>query len=334
MSRNYLLNPDFSVTQRGTSFTSTTSPANSDDTFLLDRWILLSDGNDIVDVTQQTSSTHLPANCISGISLDVETANKKFGILQVLEQRDSQDLFNKRVCFSFKAKKRSGNATVDKIRAAIITWSSTADTVTSDIVSAWGTEGTNPTLVSNWTYESVPVDLVLTNSFQRFLFSAEIDTASMANVAVFIWCDNSDGTVGDFIDISETQLELGHFPTRFERRPPALEIRACKRYYERITHDGNIPVVAAGWARLTTDAAGVWAFSVEKRVTPTLSKSNDAHIDVMSTNTTFTSSAIAFIFACKTSVVITATTSGLTAGQGIAQRLNTSGAFIDASAEL
>ena len=41
MSRNYLLNPDFSVAQRGTSFTSTSSPANSDDTFLLDRWILL-----------------------------------------------------------------------------------------------------------------------------------------------------------------------------------------------------------------------------------------------------------------------------------------------------
>ena len=98
MSRNYLLNPDFSVTQRGTSFTSTTSPANSDDTFLLDRWILLSDGNDIVDVTQQTSSTHLPANCISGISLDVETANKKFGILQVLEQREAGKGLHHQLC--------------------------------------------------------------------------------------------------------------------------------------------------------------------------------------------------------------------------------------------
>lgn len=333
MSRNYLLNADFSVAQRGTSFTSTSSPANNDDAFTLDRWILLSDGNDAVDVTQQTSSTHLPAGCRTGISLDVETASKKFGILQILEASDTQELVGKRVCFSFKAKKRSGNATVDKLRAAIFSWTSTADTVTSDIVNAWGAEGTNPTLVSNWTRNSDPVDLTLTNSFKRFMFSAEV-SSNAANVAVFIWCDNSDATVGDFVDISEAKLELGHMATRFERRLPADELRACKRFYERITHDGNIHVVAPGWARLSTDAAGVWTFSVEKRVTPTLGKSNDAHIDVMHGNATFTSSAISFILASRISAVITATTSGLTAGQGVALRLNTSGAFVEASAEL
>jgi hypothetical protein len=49
MSRkNAIINGDFKVSQRGTTFTSATTPANSDDTYLLDRWVLLSDGNDIV----------------------------------------------------------------------------------------------------------------------------------------------------------------------------------------------------------------------------------------------------------------------------------------------
>ena len=33
-----------------------TVPINSDDTYLLDRWVLLSEGNDIVDVTQETTT--------------------------------------------------------------------------------------------------------------------------------------------------------------------------------------------------------------------------------------------------------------------------------------
>lgn len=334
MSRNYLLNPDFSVAQRGASFTSATAPANSDDVYLLDRWILLSDGNDIVDVSQQTSSTHLPDNCLTGISFDVETANKKFAILQVIENKDCQELFNRRACLSFKAKKRSGNATTDKLRAAIISWSSTADTVTSDVISAWGAEGTNPTLVSNWTYESTPIDLTLANTYKRFLVSADIDTASVANVGVLIWCDNADATVGDFVDLSEVKLELGHFPTGFERRSPAHELTLCKRFYERVTHIGTNILIATGFNRLTTDSIGFWQFDVPKRTTPTLNRSNAAHVDVMHANTTATSSAIAFALSGPMSSAIIVTTSGLTAGQGSALRLNTSGAYIDADAEL
>lgn len=336
MGRNYLINPSFSVAQRGAAFDSTTTPANNDDTYLLDRWILVSDGNDIVDVGQQTSATHLPANCLTGVSAEVETANKKFGIVQILENKDSQELFNQRVVFDFKAKKRAGNATVDKLRAGILSWSGTADAVTSDVVSGtnWGAEGTNPTLAANWTYENVPADLILSNSYKRFILSADIDTASAANVAVFIWCDNADATVGDFVDISEAKLELGHFPTRFERRPVAQELLLCRRFYERITHIGTNILVASSFNRLTTDALGLWRFDVAKRIAPTLGRSGAAHIDVMHANTTATSSAVTFALGGTQTAAIIVTTSGLTAGQGSAMRLNTSGAYIEADAEL
>ncbi len=75
--RNALINGDFSIAQRGTSFTSSGS-GNNDDAYTLDRWYILSDGNDAIDVTQETSV--VPTNQLTAIALDVETTNKKFGI--------------------------------------------------------------------------------------------------------------------------------------------------------------------------------------------------------------------------------------------------------------
>ena len=53
--RNSIINGAMQVSQRATSFTSTGS-ANNDDVYTLDRWTLLSDGNDAVDVTQATDA--------------------------------------------------------------------------------------------------------------------------------------------------------------------------------------------------------------------------------------------------------------------------------------
>jgi hypothetical protein len=114
MSRkNAIINGDFKVSQRGTTFTSATTPANSDDTYLLDRWVLLSDGNDIVDVSQETSATITDPS--HNIKLDVETANKKFGIITILEQKDSRRFINQAVSLSFKAK--ITGTTINAIRA-------------------------------------------------------------------------------------------------------------------------------------------------------------------------------------------------------------------------
>ena len=49
---NFILNSGFRVAQRGITFDASTTPANDDDTYLLDQWILLSEVNDVVDVTQ------------------------------------------------------------------------------------------------------------------------------------------------------------------------------------------------------------------------------------------------------------------------------------------
>jgi hypothetical protein len=224
--RNHLLNGAMMVAQRATSFVS---GANNDDTYNLDRWIILSDGNDIVDITQ---STEAPTGGLNSIALDVETVNKKFGILQIIEQKNCIGLIGNTVTLSFKAKVSSVTK-LDNLKAAIISWTGTADAVTSDIVSAWGAEDTNPTLVANWTYENTPVDLNPTTSWATYSVSAAIDTASTKNIAVFIWSDVTDTTLGDFLYITDVQLEVGAVATTFERRSYSTELGLCLRYYEK-----------------------------------------------------------------------------------------------------
>ena len=231
-NRNHLINGAFAVAQRGTSFTSSSS-ANNDDTYVLDRWYILSDGNDIIDVSQETST--IPTNGKYAIALDVETANKKFGIAQIIEGENCVGLIGDTITFSFKAKV-SDTSKLDNVKAAIVSWSGTEDSVTSDIISAWGNEGTNPTLITNATYENTPANLSLTTSFATYSVSANIDTSGTNNIIVFIWSDVTDTTAGHFLYVTDCQLERGNVSTPFEHRYFGDELRKCQRYYQK-SHD-------------------------------------------------------------------------------------------------
>lgn len=283
---NMLLNANFQVAQLGTSFTSATTIPNSDDTYLLDQWMLLSDGNDIVDVTQNTAEA--PTGSGFCIALDVETANKKFGIIQFLENKRSIAAIGERVSVSFQAKKGSGNATLETLRAAVISWDSTADSVTSDVVSAWAVAGTNPTLVANWTYENTATNLTLTSAYQTFsIANIYVDTASTANIALFIWCDDADATVGDFAYISDVKLEVGIAVSPFSITPFDRDLAACQRFLSKSFIYATVPVQNAGtatgesaWganvAGAIADIGSSISFPVIMRTTPTITLYNPA----------------------------------------------------------
>ena len=122
-SKNLLINGDFAVDQRrgdNSAYTSATSPANSNDTYLLDQWILLSDTNDVVDVTQEAiTSSDIPADSRGAIKLDVETANKKFGIFQPIETANCKYIDGQTVSLSFKVK-AGGGSTISNVRVGIV----------------------------------------------------------------------------------------------------------------------------------------------------------------------------------------------------------------------
>jgi len=275
--KNRLINGSFGIAQRGTSFTSTSS-LNNDDTYNLDRWFVLSDGNDIVDITQETST--VPTNELTAIALDVETINKKFGIAQIIEQVNCIGAIGNTVTLSFQAKV-SATTKLDNVKCAIVAWSGTADAVTSDIISAWGAEGTNPTLIANATYENTPVNLNLTTSFATYSVSAAVDTASTKNIIVFIWSDVTDTTLGDFLYITNTQLEVGSTATPFERRLYNQELANCQRYTQVFGGNSNYNSVGVLGIAANTTTITYYAFplNVQLRANPTVSYSGNFRVD-------------------------------------------------------
>ena len=262
--KNRLINGDFDIAQRGNTFTSTSS-ANNDDTYTLDRWYILSDGNETIDVTQTTT---VPTGAQNSIGLDVETINKKFGIAQIIEASNCFDVIGGNVTLSFQAKV-SSLTKLDNVKCAIVAWSGTADTVTSDIISAWGAEGTNPTLIANATYENTPANLSVTTSFASYSVTANVDTASTKNIIVFIWSDVTDTTLGDFLYITNVQLESGSTATSFDYRPIGTELALCQRYYFQYAAASADGQEAVARTALTSFDLTTY-LPVTMRITPTL----------------------------------------------------------------
>lgn len=276
---NLVVNGDFRVAQRGTSFNNSGQYINSDDTWLLDRWLLLSDGNDRCDVSQET--TTVPTGSYSAIKLDTETVTagpnaEKFGICQILESRDSLPLRGKAVSLSFKARTNTG-AQIRNLRAAILSWDGTADTVTSDVVSAWAAEGTNPTLVANWAYVNTALNLAVTvDSFGTHKIENQSVPTDCNNLAVFIWVDDKDHIAGDVVFITDVQLEISDIAHDFERRPFSLELALCQRYFQKTFPYATAPVTNGGRSGCLETRAGsegdftfYWVYSVTMRAQPT-----------------------------------------------------------------
>jgi len=142
------------------------------------------------------------------------TANKKFARLQIVQASDVIPIRGKKVSFSFKAKTTSGKE-LNNLRCAILEWTGTADTVTSDAVSEWGAQGTTPTWVGSWSALNTPGDLALSTSNQIFKVENVTVGTSANNLAVIVWIDDTDASVGDELYLGEFQLNVGINATDF-----------------------------------------------------------------------------------------------------------------------
>ena len=271
-AHNYILNPEFNVTQRGKVINATTpfANANNDASYTLDQWILVSDGNDIVDVAQTDSN--VPTGSQNAIELEVETANKKFGIVQFIENVNCESIINQEVTLSFQAQ---ATANLDDVRAAIIAWDGTEDAPTKDIINSWEAEGSNPTLVSDFTFENTPADLNVTTSFAKYSITATIDTSGAKNVAVFIWSNVTGTTAGtDKLQIGQVQLEKGSTASAFSFTDFSDQFLKCARYFrgwlESADDSTNESAIATGH-NVTGTSARIQLFNpVPFRATPTV----------------------------------------------------------------
>lgn len=276
--RQALINGNFDVSQRATTFTSTSS-ANNDDVYTLDHWNLISDGNDILDVSQ-TAITDLPGSSYC-IKLDVETA-KRGGIVQFLEAVEAQKFKGKYVSVSFAVK----SANISAIRAAVLSWGSTADAITSDVVGTWAD---TPTWATNWTSENTPADLTVTSSWTTVkIENIYIDSATVNNLALAIWLPNEE-TVGDIVYITQVQLNEGSLALPFMPKSYSTELLSCLRYYEvGSAETGQGEGGCIQFVGQVTSGVGFGAYSfykVRKRAIPTINTVSNVYADNFSTTT-------------------------------------------------
>ena len=300
--KNALINGDNIVSQDISPVTAATYPINSDDNWIADRLLLLSDGNDIVDYSQEL--TTVPSEAFSAIKLEVETINKQFGIVKIVEAKNAKGIIGNGACsLQFKARMAAADDNTHSLKAVVLAWDGAADTVTSDLVSAWGATAT---FVANWTAENTPASNTLTTAYQTFqIENIQVDTASAKNLAVFIYCDQTDGAVDDAVFIGDIQLEPGVACSEYERLPYDVQLARCQFYSRVFETDGGFDRIALGSAD-TTASGNSFLDAHEMRAAPTL---------VYSALSDFafggvTPSSFTITYTTKSNIIVTANVAG------------------------
>jgi hypothetical protein len=228
---NLVTNGSCEVDQRVGPYT-TTGNRNNDGSYTLDRWIVLSDGNNVVDVAQETSSANLPAGSRSALKMTVVTANKKFGVATLLESAIARQIIGGTASLQYKVRTQTANP-ISNSREAILSWTGTFDAPTKDVVSTtnWNAAGSNPTFATSYTLENTPTNRALTNAWQTVnVDNVAIDTAATNNVALFFWVDDTNCAVGDIIYLTDVSLVKGPKAQPIRYQGPALERLACYRW--------------------------------------------------------------------------------------------------------
>ena len=305
-SGNALINGDFDIWQRGTSFTNPGAGV----VYTADRWVAFFQGNGTL--TQDTSL--VPSNSRFGARLTATASSTSNILLQAIETQNAIQFAGQTVTLSGVYAGTVG------LTPSIGLSSST--NVNESILNI----STDCTVVSS----SIPTS---TGSFQEFRVTFTVpSTARTLRVAL------RTGSVVDtnFLTFGRVQLEAGPVATPFRRNAPSIqaELAACQRYYYRSSTLGSDFVIGGGFSSNTTTGLIIVNFPVTMRREIT---SLDFSNLLLSNGTTYTTAVTSATLqtislnACRVSAITTATQVANQPTHLFAQSTN---GFIGFSAEL
>ena len=283
-NRNKARNGEMKISQRGTTFSPTTS-----DMYLIDGWMTQHGSGGNLDCTV-TQSTDAPAGFAKSLKITPDSTNTPSGsqngmLTQRLEGQDFQDLAfgtsdAKTITVSWYAKTSAtgaGNYTVK------VEYNNGTNNYAVNKLFAFTTTWTRYTYTIPATGTATSVGPVDSNAFgfrvEYHLFAGPDDVQSQFTQ----WTVNPSPTYKvisgqkNFMDntsnelyITGLQIEVGDTATSFEHRSYGEELMRCMRYYENSYNDGIAPGANSnigGWYQnMTSDAAGNAAFSIEYKV--------------------------------------------------------------------
>lgn len=252
IGKNYVINGNFDVWQRGVLFNS-----NSSVTFCADRWQYKHDatGSGTVErkvfSVEQNEVPNNPRYFLRHNQVTSPATSSLWFLRQYIE--DVRTLAGKNVTLSFYIK-------ADKnITASCLFRNSFGNSNYSDITqSNFNITTSWQKIVLNNSYPAIPAGMTLeSNSSNQFTLDVPAD--------VFV------------IDIAQVQLEEGNVATNFELRHIRDEIALCQRYYEKSYNIDTSPGSVAGGTMWLNGAYAdpylamiSMQFKVEKRIAPSV----------------------------------------------------------------
>lgn len=248
-ARNRIINGDFKIWQRGTSFSNIVSY-----TYIADRFVPVTSGGNTT-VTQDTS---VPNAQFRGSLKLVPAATATYTecvIRQLLEQQNIDDFLGSTVTASAWVK---CSKTSVKMRLA------------SQNATGGGDQTATISITANtWT----KINYTYTTAFGSA--TAWTSTANASGGFLDIgFVDSTALTAADSLLITGVQLEAGSVATPFERRSYAQELELALRYYE-----SQSSTTISMWPPVSNNAANiaarrVWVpYVALKRATPTITVS-------------------------------------------------------------
>jgi hypothetical protein len=317
--KNKVINGDFSIWQRGTSF----SPA-SNGAYHCDRFLSSWDGNGSIAITRQAfTAGSAPVTGYEG-QYFIRSAYNTVGTTTVLDLNhrieDVRTFAGQTITLSFWAK------------------ADTARTCYTWLIQQFGGGGSADAYTG---VNAVPFSV--TSSWQRFTFTATLPSVAGKTIGTNSWLLSLiriPAAAGAYLDIWGLQLEAGSVATPFV---PAgggsqqAELALCQRYYYRHSAANagdavcNFVNVAAN---STVNTYGNYKFKTVMRTSPSFSASGN--FQVYGNGTAYTATAIAQErSSTDSSMVRGQVSSGLTSGYAYwieAQSNNT--CYMEWSAEL
>lgn len=269
--RNRLINGNGAINQR-----SATSQA--DDTYAWDRHYVLTQTGAIGVSTLTDVANGLPSMMRATQS---QASAQRMGIAQIIEAANCKDLRGQAVALIGKLRCSSAQA----IRYAILEWTGTADSVTSDVVNSW----TNATFTAGQFFNSTTLTVTavgtltpVANTVTDFLLPATLGSSGN-NVIVMIW---TEGTAAQNVTLDVAwQFAKGDFTGQtypIEARSRTEEEILCMRYYE-YNFDGYTASVFDSDTTSGVISTASVSFKVAKRGTPTVALSNNYNLQFGST---------------------------------------------------
>jgi hypothetical protein len=246
-SRNLLVNGDFARWQEGESMTSATTPANDDGAYCCDQWALLSDGDDVAEVSRLTSD--LPDNVLDGLTLEWATADEEAAIYQMVEQQECQSVLGGEGVASLIFRIQGGPAVgfPEKMRAAVLSWNGTKDGPTSDPIDdggpggGWIGAGYLPNWKSSFIVEGM-IEIELTEDWQEcVLEGVAIDAGSAKNIGLIIWSEDDTIAAGSKVNIARVRLIAGERAIDLEAEPTRQMRGRTDRYFCKTFDEGTPP---------------------------------------------------------------------------------------------